>query len=181
MVVYPVNLGNVERDLRAFGGNTKLSYNFKDKLKNQASLVFEYLSGDDPDTETYERYDTLTGGVQRDWAQGMDMIKIAINRNLRTHRLEVSVKPASGLDLSIDYYYFMADTLNNLGGQRAVSTYGDEHLGQEITPTLQWMVGESLFVQSFASFLIPGNGLRDVLPEPTRPWKTLQLSFYWFI
>jgi hypothetical protein len=146
------------------------------------AVLYRYatFTGDDPDTETYERFDSLTGGVQRDWAQGMDMIKIAINRNLRTHRVEVSVTPRSGLDLSIDYYYFMADTLNNLGGQRAVSTYGDRYLGQEITPTLQWMVDQHLYVQSLISIVIPGRGLKDVLPEPARTWKTLQLSLYWF-
>jgi hypothetical protein len=145
-------------------------------------VLYRYatFTGDDPSTETYERFDTLTGGVQRDWAQGLDMIKIAINRNLRTHRFEVSVKPLEGLDLSIDYYYFEADTLNNLGGQRAVSTYGDGHLGQEITPTLQWMVNRNLYVQGLVTIVIPGRGLEEVLPEPTRTWKTFQLSFYWF-
>lgn len=65
-------------------------------------------------------------------------------------------------------------------GQRAVSTYGDDYLGQEITPTLQWMVNRHLYVQSLLSFMIPGDGLSSVLPEPTRTWKTFQLSFYWF-
>lgn len=145
-------------------------------------VLYRYatFTGDDPDTETYERFDSLTGGVQRDWAQGMDMIKIATNRNLRTHRFEVSVTPRSGLDLSIDYYYFEADTLNNLGGQRAVSTYGDEYLGQEITPTLQWMVDQHLYLQSLVSVVIPGRGLEEALPEPARTWKTFQLSLYWF-
>lgn len=146
------------------------------------SVLYRYavFTGDNPDTGTYERFDSLTGGVQRDWAQGMDMIKMVINRNLRTHRLEVSVKPISGLDLSVDYYYFMADECTNLGGQQAVSTYGDEYLGQEVTPTLQWMVNQNLFVQSFVSFVKPGRGLERVLPEEARTWKTFQLSFYWF-
>jgi hypothetical protein len=139
------------------------------------------FTGDDPDTPTYERFDTLTGGVQRDWAQGLDMIKVGINRNMRTHRVEVSVKPREGLDLSVDYYHFTADTANNLGGQRPVSTYGSGRLGQEITPTLQWMVGSKLYIQGLATFLVPGPGLSQVLPQPTRTWKTFQLSFYWFL
>jgi hypothetical protein len=61
-----------------------------------------------------------------------------------------------------------------------VSTYGDGSLGQEITPTLQWMVNRNLYVQSLVTILIPGDGLREVLPEPTRTWKTFQVSFYWF-
>ncbi len=163
----------------AFGG--WVGYTFTDASWKPGVLYrYAVFTGDDPTTGAYERFDSLTGGVQRDWAQGMDMIKIVTNRNLRTHRIEVSVKPLQGLDVSVDYYYFTADTLNNLGGQRAVATYGDEYLGQEITPTLQWMVNRNLYVQSLVSIVIPGRGLEDVLPEPARTWKTFQLSFYWF-
>ncbi|HSL16626.1 MAG TPA: alginate export family protein [Methylomirabilota bacterium] len=163
----------------AFGG--WVGYTLVDAAWRPGFLYrYAVFTGDDPGTDTYERFDSLTGGVQRDWAQGMDMIKIVTNRNLRTHRFEVSVKPMSGLDLSVDYYYFTADTLNNLGGQRAVATYGDDYLGQEITPTLQWMVNRNLYVQSLVSIVIPGRGLKEVLPEPARTWKTFQLSLYWF-
>jgi hypothetical protein len=168
-------------DMSADAAGGWVGYTFTEASWKPAFLYrYAVFTGDDPGSETYERFDSLTGGVQRDWAQGMDMIKIVTNRNLRTHRFEVSVKPLSGLDLSIDYYYFTADELNNLGGQRAVSTYGDEYLGQEFTPTLQWMVNQNLYLQSLVSIVIPGRGLEEVLPEPARTWKTFQLSLYWF-
>jgi len=50
------------RDISAYGANAKLTYLFKDKLNNQASLIFEYLSGDDPNTKgTDEMFDILWG------------------------------------------------------------------------------------------------------------------------
>jgi hypothetical protein len=42
------------------------------------------------------------------------------------------------------------------------------------------MIGQTLYVQTLATFLRPGPALRQVLPEPTRTWKTFQVSFYWF-
>ncbi|MCL4838278.1 MAG: hypothetical protein KJ058_09975 [Thermoanaerobaculia bacterium] len=171
-----------EFDMSADGGGVWLGYQRTEAAWKPAVLYrYAVFTGDDPDTATYERFDTLTGGVQRDWAQGLDMIKLATNRNLRTHRVEVSAKPLDGLELSVDYYYFTADTRNNRGGQRPLQTYGSGRLGQEITPTLQWMVGEKLYIQALATFLIPGPGLRDVLPEPTHTWQTYQISFYWFL
>ena len=168
-------------DMSADAYGAWVGYSFAD-VSWKPSVLYRYavFTGDDPNTSTYERFDALTGGVQRDWAQGLDSIKMLINRNMRTHRFEVSVKPRSGLDLSIDYYYFTADERNNLGGQPAVATYGDDYLGQEITPTLQWMFNQNLYVQSLVSVVIPGRGLKEVLPEPARTWKTFQLSFYWF-
>ncbi|MCU0230989.1 MAG: alginate export family protein [Acidobacteria bacterium] len=172
---------NADYDMSADGGGAWIGYTASD-LAWKPGILYRYavFTGDDPETETFERFDTLTGGVQRDWAQGMDGIKIFANRNLRTHRVELSAEAAAGLNLSIDYYYFQADTLNNLGGQPAVASYGSDTLAQEITPTLQWTVNDHLYVQSFLSFLRPGPGLRQVLPEPTDTWKTFQLSFYMF-
>lgn len=168
-------------DMSAEGWGAWLGYTFQEaRWRPGAFYRYAQFTGDDPATTTYERFDALTGGVQRDWAQGMDMIKIATNRNLRTHRVEVSFKPVAGMDISIDYYYFLADTANNLGGQPALSTYGAEYLGQEITPTVQWTVNKNLYFQSFLSIVKPGGGLKGVLPDTSRTWKTLQLSFYWF-
>jgi hypothetical protein len=169
-------------DMSADGGGAWIGYQRVDAPWKPAVLYrYAVFTGDDPGTATYERFDTLTGGVQRDWAQGLDMIKVAINRNMRTSRIEISAKPRDGLELSVDYYYFTADTPNNLGGQRPLPTYGAGRLGQEITPTLQWMVGSKLYIQGLATFLAPGPGLSQVLPEPTRTWKTFQLSLYWFL
>jgi hypothetical protein len=49
------------RDIDAFGANARLSYLFKDSLNNQAHLVFEYLSGDDPKSNNDEMFDILWG------------------------------------------------------------------------------------------------------------------------
>lgn len=48
-------------DFLAFGLNSRVEYLFKDKLKNKLRLGFEYLSGDDPDTDTIEAWDPLWG------------------------------------------------------------------------------------------------------------------------
>ncbi len=172
---------NTNYSMSADGWGLWAGYTFE-KTPWKPALLYRYavVTGDDPSTSTYERFDNLTGGVQRDWAQGMTMIKLSTNRNLRTHRFEASLRPKGGLDLSVDCYDFWADTLNNLGGQPALATYASSHLGQEITPTLQWMVNANLFVQGLASYLVPGPGLRDTLPGPTHVWQTYKLSLYWF-
>ena len=168
-------------DMSADGGGIWVGYTFT-KTKGRPALLYRYsvFTGDDPSTPTYERFDTMTGGVQRDWLLGMTMTQVARGRNLRVHRFEASVKPYPGMDLSIDCYDYSADTLNNLGGNRALPEYASSHLGNEVTPTLQWMVNEHLYVQSLASFLIPGPGLRGALPDSTHVWQSYKLSFYWF-
>lgn len=168
-------------DMSADGWGAWAGYAFTKTAGRPAALYrYSVLSGDDPSTATYERFDTMTGGVQRDWLHGMAMTQVARGRNLRVHRVELSVKPKPGLDLSVDMYDYSADTLNNLGGQRALPAYASSRLGNEVTPTLQWMVNRNLFVQALATYLIPGPGLRDSLPAPTHVWQAYKLSFYWF-
>jgi hypothetical protein len=61
-VKVPVNVGSQTRDIDAFGGNARLSYLFKDPFNNQAHLVSEFLSGDDPKTTGKdEMFDILWG------------------------------------------------------------------------------------------------------------------------
>jgi hypothetical protein len=54
-------LGDLSRDVSAFGFNAKLTYLFKDSLNNQLSLVSEYLSGDKSGTGKDEMFDMLWG------------------------------------------------------------------------------------------------------------------------
>ena len=59
------------REIAAYGGKTKLSYLFKDKLNNQISLIGEFLSGDDPNTKGKdEMFDILWGRYPR-WSEAM--------------------------------------------------------------------------------------------------------------
>ena len=61
-VKVPVSAGRDSRDIDAFGANARLTYLFKDALNNQAHLVYEFLSGDDPDSEGKdEMFDILWG------------------------------------------------------------------------------------------------------------------------
>lgn len=61
--------GQLDRDISAYGANARVSYLFKDPLNNQAHLVYEYLSGDDPDTQdTDEMFDVLWGRWPR-WSE----------------------------------------------------------------------------------------------------------------
>jgi hypothetical protein len=144
------------------------------------AVLYRYaiFSGDNPATPTYERFDPLLGGVQRDWLQGMVMVKMMNNANIEAHRVEVSVKPRPGMELVVDVYKFRARELNNLGSARPLQTLLSPDLGYEITPTLQWSLTPNVFVQALASFMTPGQGMTLALPQPARTWSTFQLSLY---
>jgi len=168
-------------DMAAYAFGAWAGYTFTE-TRWQPGFLYRYsvFSGDDPDTPAYERFDGLTGGVQRDWVQGLTFSKLVANRNLRGHRAELSLKPARGLELSVDYYRLYAHQLNNLGAAPPLQSYRDSYLGQSVTPTLQWSYGKNLFIQAVADFVIPGDGLKRALAGEAVTWQSYQLSFYFF-
>jgi hypothetical protein len=139
---------------------------------------YAVFSGDDPGTPAYERFDSLLGGVQRDWLQGMVMVKLANNANISTHRVEASVRPRPGMEVVLDAYWFRARESNNLGGARPFQSWPSRDLGYELTPTLQWSLTPNLFLQALVSVKLPGRGMADALPLPARAWTTYQASLY---
>lgn len=98
-----------ERDIDAFGGNARLSYLCKDSLNNQFHLVYEYLSGDDPDTEEDEMFDILWGR----WPRMSELYlysyinetagKVAQWNNLHRVGAGWTMNPMSGMHLGVYY------------------------------------------------------------------------------
>ena len=166
-------------DMSAYAYGAWAGYRFSHAPWRPAVLYrYSVFSGDDPATPTYERFDPLLGGVQRDWLQGMVMVKMANNANLEAHRIEASVRPRRGMELILDFYKFRAQQSNNLGGARPFQAWPSQDLGYEITPTLQWSITPNLFLQGLVSIKVPGRGMADALPLPARTWTTYQASLY---
>jgi hypothetical protein len=172
---------NARYEMSAYAYGAWAGYTFTE-TPWQPGLLYRYsvFSGDDPATPAYERFDGLTGGVQRDWVQGLTFSKLVANRNLRGHRFEVSVKPFRGMEFSVDCYRLSADSLNNLGTPPPLQTYAAGYIGQSFTPTLQWSVGQNLFIQAVADFVIPGEALKRALVGEAVTWQSYQLSLYFF-
>jgi hypothetical protein len=143
------------------------------------SLSYRYavFSGDDPDTETYERFDPLLSTGLGIWLQGISFGKLFSNSNLVTHRIQLNVVPVETLNVTFDYHKLVAPELNNLGSNPALSELTSHDIGQELTLSARWAISRNLYLQGVASYAIPGEALRDIGANDN--WSTLQLSLYW--
>jgi hypothetical protein len=142
------------------------------------SLSYRYasFSGDDPDTETFERFDGLMTNGFGNWLQGMSFGKVYRNANLNTHRIQANVSPREGMNLTFSWHQLQADELNNLGGNPALSQLASRDIGDEYTATLRWGIDRNRYLQVVASHAVPGRALRDIGAD--EPWSTLQASLY---
>jgi hypothetical protein len=169
---------NPDYAMSAWAWYTTLGYIALDRQWTPSvSYRFSYFSGDDPDTETYERYDPLMNTGLGIWLQGVSFGKITSNSNLAAHRIQANVAPTETMNVTFDYFRLSAPELNNLGSNPALSQLSSRDLGQEASITLRWSLSKNLYLQSLVSTAIPGEALRDIGAD--KPWTTLQLSLYW--
>jgi hypothetical protein len=165
-------------DMSAWAGYGTVGYIARE-MPWTPSLTYRYavFSGDDPNTQIYERFDSLLSTGLGIWLQGISFGKLFSNSNLATHRVQLNVAPVETLNVTFDYHKLTAPELNNLGSNPALSALTSHDIGQEFTLSARWAINRNLYLQGVASYAIPGKALRNIGAD--EDWSTLQLSLYW--
>jgi hypothetical protein len=165
-------------DMTAWAGYGTIGYIARD-AKWTPSISYRYaaFSGDDPDTETFERWDPLLSTGLGIWLQGISFGKIVSNSNLATHRVQLNVVPVETLNVTFDYHKLTVPETDDVKSNRVPGALTSRDLGQEFTLSARWAINRNLYLQGIASYAMPGEALRDIGADEN--WSTLQLSLYW--
>ena len=149
---------NNMRNLRAWGTNNKLVYNFNDKNKNSLAFEYEFLSGDDGSNGTDNGFDPLWG----QWPRFSELYiytytrEAAIAEVTNLHRLGLlhSFNPAEKMNFKNCYHALWADEADaSLGAVRG----GSYFRGHLITSQLSYKFTKDLSGRLNAEYFIPGN------------------------
>ncbi len=158
------------------GGIKKTQWKFKPTLYYR----YAFMQGDDPETDTYERFDPLLTGGLGTWVQGLNFRKVIGTGNIISHRIELTGYVGDKLRLSFDAFFMKAHQLNNLGGLASISALQSHNFGQEYSITAQYSISRTFLLLGVVSRAYPRGAIEDNLPD-SRPWQTYQLSFFTFI
>ena len=143
------------------------------------SYRLSYFSGDNPSSQTYERFDTLYSGGIAEWLQGVSFAKILTQSNKISDRVRLNLVPIQNLNLTLDWFRHRADTLNNVGANPAISQLSSHDLGQEFQFIGRWSINRHFYFQGVAGYAIPGEALKQAAGVPLKPWTTLQAQLFW--
>ncbi len=135
-----------------------------------------YFSGDDPDTDAYERWDPLlSGGNGEQWVQGINHFKVVQDSNVIAHRIQARLKVAPRVELVPQLWAFYADSLNNIGGNPALTFLEDDEYGYEANITAKWYLSRNLYVHGDIAYTLPGDGVQAALDGDARDWFSAML------
>jgi len=161
--------GRLDEDtMRAFGTNNTLTYSFNDDKQSKIFFMYEFLSGDDPDTDGNEQFETLWG----DWPQygrGGDLQSYIwsdegnVGQVTNLHRLGAgySFKPADEWTMLTQYNLMWADenTYEDTSGPGPwTTTFGSgKFRGQMITGLLTYQCCKNFRTQFLLDYFLPGS------------------------
>ncbi len=164
-------------DMFATAGYAEIGYSLADKAwAPSISYRLGYFSGDDPDTETYERWDPLySGGNGEQWVQGANHFKVVQDSNVIAHRIQGRFRPLPRVEVVPQLWLFQADSLNNIGGNPALSTLSAKTYGYEINTTVKWFASQNWYVHGHVAYTIPGEAAQDALDDEAENWFSVML------
>jgi hypothetical protein len=156
------------RDINAFGVNSQLTYDFKDKLKNKVFFAYEFLSGDDPNTKGDEMFDVLWGRYPR-WSELYNVYSyIAESRVGQTGNLHRfgpgwSINPTEKLNFNLNYNLMFAD--QDVPTRAIVPTafsQNDNFRGHYLQAILKYKFSKHMSGHLWSEFVFPGHFYTDV-------------------
>jgi len=174
------------RDLCAFGFNSRLAYFFKDKWNNNVRVSYEYLSGDDYDYKNDDRtsqFDPLWGR----WPQFSELYVYPVALEARPgevtnmHRFALgwSCNPHEKLELCADWHILFADeTVQNYSA--AATYFGKGCLrGNLLTGLLKYKFNKHVSGHLLAELFFPGDFYNQKTRDEVAGFLRYQLMFTW--
>ena len=166
---------NSHYKMRAYAWYTQLGWSFaRTSGRPSLSYRFAYFSGDNPETEAYERWDALyTGGNGEQWVQGANMYKIVQNSNEMSHLLQLIYTPLPKLHTVTQLWAFMAPQTNNLGGNSGLSVMNARYYGTELNLTVKYFRSLHWYFHLNTALTFPGSAVKETIAGKTKPWFCL--------
>jgi hypothetical protein len=170
----PAPLDANYHDLNAFGVKSKIGYLFKDKMNDQLSMAFEFLSGDNPKTGNDEMFDVLWGRYPQ-WSEMYNIYsyvnetRVGQTANLIRFGPTWSVDPIKDMNFSLTYNALFAD--QDVPTQATVPsdfTGTGDFRGHYLQAVLKYKFNKHLSGHLWSEFLFPGDfyasrGMMDFL------------------
>jgi hypothetical protein len=170
---------NSNFEMEAYAGYIDLGWNLVQNSKTTVLRYrYAYFSGDNPNTEKYERWDPLlSGGNGEEWVIGANHFKLVQNSNMLVHQLQANFRPWSKIELVPQAMYLYAAQKNNIGGNPALSSLSQKEYGYEFNISAKYFPSKKWYWHGHLAYTIPGEGARLALNNTAKSWWSAMVFF----
>jgi hypothetical protein len=168
---------NTHFKMSAFAVYSDIGWSFA-KSRGTPTLKYRYayFSGDNPNTEAYERWDQLlTGGSGEEWVIGANHFKVVQNSNIHVHMLQANIRPWPKIEFVPQAIYLLAAKNNNFGGNPALGYMPRKAYGSEINVTVKYFHSKRWYWHGHLAYTIPGAGVKEALDNEAYSWMSAML------
>ena len=172
-----------DADLEAFGFNGRVTYHFLDELANRLHLGYEFLSGDDPDTDDNELFDPLWGR----WPQWSELMvyqwpldsRVGEATNLQRLNVGWGMKPHPTTEVTLDYHALWADEENaRSSGQNVNLSQTGDFRGHLFAGWVKTKLDKHVAGHLVAEYFTPGDYYADGTPVAKKKAYRQDDSFF---
>lgn len=172
-------------DMKAWAGRIEVGNAFV-SLPWSPVLSYSYqtFSGDDPDTETVERFDPLFyDGAHGTWATGGNASLTLINTNINAHRLSLVLNVTPQDILTFRYWHIRANETGsplqfgqatrlvfNNGVPTLATGVPDAHLSDDFLAEYTRIVSQNVFATAGFAASFPGAGIEQITNGAAGDW-----------
>jgi len=171
-------------DMRAWAGRAQAGYRFAGhRWTPTITYAFQTFSGDDPDTDTLERFDPLFyEGTPASWATGSKSSMTFINSNVHAHQVTLSVSPTPRDTITFRFAHIRANELRSpiqfgqatrfdlIDADNVIAGVTDPHLADDFFVEYFRVINQNTFLTAGISASVPGEGLELVVKDDMPVW-----------
>jgi hypothetical protein len=170
---------NTDFSMSAFAGYAELGWSFaKSPGTPTVRYRYAYFSGDNPNTERFERWDPLlTGGNAETWVIGANHFKVVQNSNIIVHQLQANIRPLPKIELVPQALFMYAAQNNNIGGNPALGYMPQKEYGYEFNITVKYFHTRRWYWHAQMAYTNPGAGVKEALGNYAKPWFSAMIFF----
>jgi hypothetical protein len=105
----------------------------------------------------------------------MSHFKVVQDSNVIAQRIQGRFRVAPKVEVVPQLWAFRADSLNNIGGNPALSYLTDSDYGYEANVTVKWFKSRNVYVHGALGYTVPGDGTKAALNGDARDWLAAML------
>jgi hypothetical protein len=147
-------------DIDGVGYHVDTGYHFK-SFHTKLGLAYTYATGDNPNTQKNETFDTVFGASDRNYGR----LNLMQWQNIKDVEMFVVIDPNEKTNIKLEYHKFYADEPSNKWLSYTIPSMQNDHYGDEIDLFGTYAYSKDFNILLGVGYFISGNYIKEAVSK----------------